>query len=248
MKLSQFGSVLLSLTLLSSLGLAADSATIQTATQNIVNFHVVVPNAIYRGARLGAHAEIKAKDMDTDEIEKLVLSQNMQTLKNLGVKTIIDLQGGDTSVDINIPDAPPKYGRDLSLLIDLINHYLEPGERNSNIRHELIAAKANEIHFEHHPLNSIQPVTALEEIEIKNILKIMSNKANQPIYVHCEHGHDRTGMIIALYQVCFNNQNPDEAYNDMMTAGHNPNDHVTESTDIFFWRSVASPKFCQSFF
>ena len=245
MNLSQVGSVLLSLTLLSSTCLAADSASLQTATQNIVNFHVVVPNMIYRGARPGAHADIKPKDIDADEYEKLVLSQNMRTLKNLGVKTIVDLQGGDTSVDVRIPDAPAKYGRDLSLLIDLINHYLEPGERNTSIRNEQAQAKMNQIRFEHHPLNSIQPVTAQEDIEIKNILKIMNNKDNQPVYVHCEHGHDRTGMIIALYQVCFNNQDPEAAYNDMIGAGHNPNDHVTESMDIYFWRAVASPKFCQ---
>ncbi len=246
MNLMRITSVVLSLTLVSSLGIAADSAALQSAGQNIVNFRVVALDAVYRGARLGAHLENKPKGIDADEYDKIVLSRNMLTLKKLGVNTVIDLQGGDTSVDIKIAEAPAKYGRDLSLLIDLINHYLEPGERNSSIREERIQANRNQIRFEPHPLNSVQPITSREETEIKSILRIMNSKANQPVYLHCEHGHDRTGMIVALYEVCFNGRNPEDAYSDMITAGHNPNDHVTQSTDIFFWRSVASPKFCQS--
>jgi protein tyrosine/serine phosphatase len=61
--------------------------------------------------------------------------------------------------------------------------------------------------------------------------------------VHCEHGHDRTGMIVALYRVCFDGWGPETAYQEMINMGHNPDDHVTQGTDVFFWQSTAT-RFC----
>ena len=37
----------------------------------------------------------------------------------------------------------------------------------------------------------------------RNIVNILSN--NQPIYVHCLHGSDRTGLALALYRILKNN-------------------------------------------
>jgi tyrosine-protein phosphatase SIW14 len=39
-----------------------------------------------------------------------------------------------------------------------------------------------------------------DEDEVRRILDEI-DRAEKPVYVHCQHGQDRTGMIIALYRV-----------------------------------------------
>jgi tyrosine-protein phosphatase SIW14 len=40
-----------------------------------------------------------------------------------------------------------------------------------------------------------------EEQDVIEFLKIVSEPANQPVFVHCLHGADRTGMMIASYRI-----------------------------------------------
>jgi tyrosine-protein phosphatase SIW14 len=55
--------------------------------------------------------------------------------------------------------------------------------------------------------------------EVEAILKIMNDPANQPLFVHCQHGQDRTGVIIGLYRVSFENWTPANAYTEMLQNG-----------------------------
>jgi hypothetical protein len=222
---------------------AADPMTLADAQLQITNFHVASVNAlsqpiILRGARPGYSGKLAA---------------DVQILSDIGVRTVIDLQGGDITVNILPPSAQPSseesYAyKTLSASIRLANRYLEPGEVQKNIDAERNALQNlnTGITFVNYPLNSVQPIDAAGAAAVSAILKIMNTAESQPVYIHCEHGHDRTGMIVALYQVCFEHKSPADAYNEMLAMGHNPDDHVTESTDIFFWRSVASPDFCKS--
>lgn len=43
----------------------------------------------------------------------------------------------------------------------------------------------------------------------KNIVNIIGN--NKPLYIHCIHGSDRTGLAIALYRILSQGINPDQA-------------------------------------
>lgn len=43
--------------------------------------------------------------------------------------------------------------------------------------------------------------------------------ANQPIYVHCQHGEDRTGLIVGLYRVFQQQWTPADAWNEMEDLG-----------------------------
>jgi hypothetical protein len=221
----------------------ADPMTLADAQAKITNFHVASVNAagqpvVMRGARPGYSG---------------ALANDVQILSDIGARTVIDLQGGDITVNILPPSSQPSseesYAyKSLSASIRIANRYLEPGEVQKNIDAERNAIQNlnTGISFLNYPLNSVQPIDAPGAAAIVSILKIMSTPESQPVYVHCEHGHDRTGMIVALYQVCFEHKPPADAYNEMLMMGHNPDDHVTESTDIFFWRSVASPDFCKS--
>ncbi len=37
--------------------------------------------------------------------------------------------------------------------------------------------------------------------EMEQVLSIINNPANQPVFVHCKHGADRTGVVIAVYRI-----------------------------------------------
>lgn len=71
-----------------------------------------------------------------------------------------------------------------------------------------------------HPLNAwITP----SEVEIREILAdIEKAKIEGPVYIHCTHGEDRTGLIVALYKVRCLHVKPKDAYLDMVANGFHP--------------------------
>jgi protein tyrosine/serine phosphatase len=40
-----------------------------------------------------------------------------------------------------------------------------------------------------------------EDRDMAQVLSIINDPANQPVFVHCQHGADRTGVVIAVYRV-----------------------------------------------
>ncbi len=40
-----------------------------------------------------------------------------------------------------------------------------------------------------------------DDKEIEQILSVINNPENQPVFVHCAHGADRTGAVIAIYRI-----------------------------------------------
>ncbi len=40
-----------------------------------------------------------------------------------------------------------------------------------------------------------------QDKEMEQVLSIINNPANQPVFVHCKHGADRTGVVIAVYRI-----------------------------------------------
>ncbi|MGH9441282.1 MAG: fused DSP-PTPase phosphatase/NAD kinase-like protein [Thermoanaerobaculia bacterium] len=51
-------------------------------------------------------------------------------------------------------------------------------------------------------------------------LRILSDPSNRPILVHCQHGADRTGMILALYRVVVQNWTKEDALREMDQGGY----------------------------
>jgi tyrosine-protein phosphatase SIW14 len=70
----------------------------------------------------------------------------------------------------------------------------------------------------HHTLYG--PITPSPE-KIRAILWDI-DRAEKPVFIHCTHGEDRTGLIVALYKVCKNEATPEEAYKDMVAHGFHP--------------------------
>ena len=55
--------------------------------------------------------------------------------------------------------------------------------------------------------------------EINAALAVISRPSNQPIVVHCRHGVDRTGIVIAAYRVKYQNWTVEAAVREMRQLG-----------------------------
>lgn len=55
--------------------------------------------------------------------------------------------------------------------------------------------------------------------QVDAIHDLMNDPANHPIFIHCKHGQDRTGIVMALYRVFYQNWTPEAAYDEMVDIG-----------------------------
>jgi protein tyrosine/serine phosphatase len=62
------------------------------------------------------------------------------------------------------------------------------------------------------PMNASDPPS---EITIHQFLEVVNNPANQPVFVHCEDGHIRTGVMTAVYRITNDGWTADQAYAEM---------------------------------
>ncbi|MBN1793987.1 MAG: tyrosine-protein phosphatase [Candidatus Omnitrophica bacterium] len=53
-------------------------------------------------------------------------------------------------------------------------------------------------------------------------LDVVTEPANRPVFVHCYHGKDRTGALIALYRIVHHALSPEEAYEEARGLGFDP--------------------------
>jgi protein tyrosine/serine phosphatase len=49
------------------------------------------------------------------------------------------------------------------------------------------------------------------DAEVDKVLELLTDVQNQPVFVHCKRGSDRTGMVIAIYRVLFDGWTSEEA-------------------------------------
>ncbi|MCX7794185.1 MAG: dual specificity protein phosphatase family protein [Thermodesulfovibrionales bacterium] len=66
---------------------------------------------------------------------------------------------------------------------------------------------------------SVLKKTSIEDVN--RIIEIISNPENQPVYVHCRHGQDRTGIVIAAYRMRIDGWSLKEAEAEMQAFGFN---------------------------
>jgi|AGTN01.3.fsa_nt_gi Protein tyrosine/serine phosphatase len=76
---------------------------------------------------------------------------------------------------------------------------------------EQLKVKKLGMNYVHFPLGFSTPDTAT----IGRILRVMTDKEKQPVFVHCRQGADRTGMIVAIYRILVDNWEFKDAYAEM---------------------------------
>lgn len=162
-----------------------------------------VNSGIFRGAR-------------PDSLEE------QRFIHNRGIKTIINLQGGDLQ---------NKYGRLLP--------WSQPGENPDFIENERKTAILLGMSYLHSPLGSLEPVSDIEDRTIDATLEFINDKTNQPLYIHCETGADRTGLIVALFRVKYEGVDVESARNEWINNGHNIFHRMfTGDLDKYYYKKV----------
>jgi tyrosine-protein phosphatase SIW14 len=58
--------------------------------------------------------------------------------------------------------------------------------------------------------------------EMERVLSIINNPANQPVFVHCQHGADRTGVVIAVYRITHDRWTSEQATDEAKRYGLKP--------------------------
>jgi protein tyrosine/serine phosphatase len=77
-----------------------------------------------------------------------------------------------------------------------------------------------------------------EDEDVVAFLKIVSDTNNLPVFVHCQRGADRTGMVCAMYRVVVCGWTKDDAIREMKDGGFHFNPgwqnlvNYIEHTDI----------------
>jgi protein tyrosine/serine phosphatase len=59
-----------------------------------------------------------------------------------------------------------------------------------------------------------------EEKEAVRFLQIVTNPKRTPVLVHCQHGADRTGTMVALYRVAVQGWSKEKALKEMTAGGY----------------------------
>jgi protein tyrosine/serine phosphatase len=61
----------------------------------------------------------------------------------------------------------------------------------------------------------------LDEEDVVRFLRIATDKSRQPVFVHCQHGADRTGTMCAAYRVVIDGWTKQQAIDEMTKGGFN---------------------------
>ena len=161
-----------------------------------------IAQGIYRGAQPGSRGNV---DPVMNEAGEHLMSADYAFLKSIGIQTILNLRNP------KIEPAIVHKEEELSVRAGL------------NFENQIIS-EVTEIEQGQSPIPSDE--------QLVSALKFISNPMNQPVYIHCFHGKDRTGLVAALYRVYYQNWTPVRAYKEMRMMGFTP---LEVGLEAYFW-------------
>lgn len=79
-----------------------------------------------------------------------------------------------------------------------------------------VLGKADTVHYERIKMYTWHP----EDAEVVAFLRIVMTPSLQPVLVHCAHGADRTGMMVAIYRIVAQGWSKEDALKEMTSGGY----------------------------
>ncbi len=89
-------------------------------------------------------------------------------------------------------------------------------EDDSSISQEAVLAKELQLEYISLPL---RPFDIPTQDSIDRFLSVVENDGHHPVFVHCLHGMDRTGLMVALYRLKVQDWSFELAYEEMVQLG-----------------------------
>lgn len=78
------------------------------------------------------------------------------------------------------------------------------------------AAKAADLLDEELSINT----WSIENDDVIRVMNIIKDPAGAPYLIHCQHGADRTGMMVAMYRIIILHWTKDEAIDELVRGGY----------------------------
>lgn len=88
-----------------------------------------------------------------------------------------------------------------------------------NLRHNHTdndEAEGTKLNLVHIPINTWH----MKDKYVIKFLKVVTDTDQQPVLLHCQHGSDRTGTMVAMYRICVQNWSKDDAIKEMKKGGY----------------------------
>ncbi len=85
----------------------------------------------------------------------------------------------------------------------------------------------------------ISSVTPLDAEQLATLRGVYDNPADYPILVHCEEGHARTGVAVAIWRIENQGWAPDKAVKEMIDSGYPVRDKNEQMRDLLLhWKAA----------
>jgi hypothetical protein len=79
-----------------------------------------------------------------------------------------------------------------------------------------VLGNSDAVHYEWLKFSPFRPT----DQDVLTFLRIVTDKASQPVLVHCAQGSDRTGMMVAIYRIVVQGWSKDDALKEMVDGGY----------------------------
>jgi protein tyrosine phosphatase (PTP) superfamily phosphohydrolase (DUF442 family) len=123
--------------------------------------------------------------------------QDLVDLKKLGVKTDIDLMGDIPGLDTYMVSREKRWAKEAGV--------------------NFVQVKI--------PTGKIPGKRKIAQADAEAFLRVVLDPANQPCFVHCLHGRDRTGTMVAVYRMTKDGYTNQQALDEMKSFGFDPSDY-----------------------
>lgn len=173
----------------------------------------VAPVANFRAVAPGLYAGANPLQQLDDQV-------GIGFLRDLGIHAVVSLQGADA--DGSWPG--------------LVSRLMHHGERQGFAEVERCAVAAVGMEFHNFPIRSRRPWSESDRQAVEDALAILARGTPaKPVFLHCQRGIDRTGLLIAVYRVRVQGLPAHLAYQEWNESGRTPTARfVTAALDDYF--------------
>lgn len=145
-------------------------------------------------------------DSSTKKMEAMDTFDSLRQIRNFGIVTPALFRGGQPT------------GADIANLAGCgVQTVVSLRWGNSTILAEQAAVERAGMQFISIPLNCW---TLPDSAVLSRFFEIADNSANHPVFLHCLHGADRTGMLVAIYRMKKMGWSFKAAYKEMKDFGY----------------------------